>query len=117
MLRQLDRRNSAGMTTTLEWDSETGRVLVRCEHEHAVDQPLLCYPVAPPDARCSFLHPFVATPLDEPRLSQSDQAPTPGSDRAADLQATDETENTDARHQRWYHRRPILRPPYRSDGT
>jgi hypothetical protein len=126
MLRQLDQRSSAGMTITLEWDSETDLVWVRCEDEHTVDKPLLCYPVEPRDARFAFLHPFAATPLDEPRwlhegpspyanddrarwLSESNQARTPGY-RAADLEVTDETENTNARRRRWYHLLPILRP-------
>jgi hypothetical protein len=65
MLRQLDQRNSAGLTITLEWDSDTDQVLVRCEDEHTGDQPLLCYPVEPTEARFAFLHPFTASPLRE----------------------------------------------------
>jgi hypothetical protein len=57
MLRELDQRRSAGLVVTLEWDSDTDTVSVRCEHEHSDVQPL-CYPVEPHDARRAFLHPF-----------------------------------------------------------
>jgi len=62
MLRQLDQRNSAGLTITLQWDSETDQVSIRCEDGHTGDEPLLCYPVEPREARFAFLHPFAAMP-------------------------------------------------------
>jgi hypothetical protein len=31
MLRELEQRTCNGLTVTLEWDSETGRLQVRCE--------------------------------------------------------------------------------------
>jgi hypothetical protein len=58
MVRQLDQRQSDGLMVTLEWNSDTGGVQVRCEDERSPDQPPLCFAVAPPDARTAFLHPF-----------------------------------------------------------
>lgn len=59
MVRQLDERHHGGLTVTLEWDSATDRVQIRCEDERAPDCPPLCFRVDPPDARRAFLHPFV----------------------------------------------------------
>jgi hypothetical protein len=123
MLRQLDQRNTAGITVTLEWDSETDQVLVRCEDEDTDGQPLLCYPVDPHDARFAFLHPFAASPLHEPRSldvgpgryanddrppprSVANDARTPYSAQAADLDVDVETENNNSPRRRWYHLRP-----------
>jgi len=58
MLRQLDQRHSDGLTVTLEWDSDTGGVQVRCEDERLPDRPPLRFVVPPPEARTAFLHPF-----------------------------------------------------------
>lgn len=58
-LRQLDQRTGDGLTVTLEWDSETGRVQVRVEEDRSPDKPPLCFAVEPWDARAAFLHPFV----------------------------------------------------------
>jgi hypothetical protein len=58
MIRQLDQRQTVGLTVTLEWDSETGQVLVRCEDGGSLDRPPVCFVVAPRDARSAFLHPF-----------------------------------------------------------
>jgi hypothetical protein len=97
MLRQLDQRNSAGIRITLEWDSDADRVFVRCEDEHAGDQPLLSYPVAPHDARFAFLHPFAANP------SVDSHAPTSDSDDVASFDGTHATKPIDGRRRRWYH--------------
>lgn len=126
MLRQLDQRNTAGITITLEWDSETDQVLVRCEDEHTDAQPLLCYPVDPHDARFAFLHPFAAKPLHEPRAldagpspyandrpprrSVANHPPTPHPAHLAGLDVTDETENNNSRRRRWYHLWPTAQP-------
>ncbi len=126
MLRQLDQRNTAGLTITLEWDPETDQVLVRCEDEHAGGQPVLCYPVDPRDARFAFLHPFAANPLHEPRpvdvgptryanddrppgRSVANHARTVHPAHVGGLDVTDETENNNSRRRRWYHLRPVLR--------
>jgi hypothetical protein len=58
MIRQLDQHQTSDLTVTLEWDSETGQVPVRCECERVPDRPPVCFEVAPPDARRAFLHPF-----------------------------------------------------------
>jgi hypothetical protein len=58
MLRQLDQRESDGVTITLEWDPETNHVQIRCEDEQMPEPLLLCYPVEPRDARLAFLNPF-----------------------------------------------------------
>ena len=62
MLRQLDQRNSSGLTITLQWDSETDRVFIQCEDKQTGNEPPLCYPVEPREARFAFLHPFAAMP-------------------------------------------------------
>jgi hypothetical protein len=58
MLRELEQRTYNGLTVTLEWDSETGRVQVRCEDDRSPDDPPLCVSVKPRHARLAFLHPF-----------------------------------------------------------
>jgi hypothetical protein len=58
MLRELAERQHDGLTVTLEWDSVTGHVQVRCEDERSPDRPPLCYKVDPRDALRAFLHPF-----------------------------------------------------------
>ena len=57
MLRQLDQRESDGVTITLEWDSDTGDVLVRCEDSGARARRSRCSRVEPQQARYAFLHP------------------------------------------------------------
>ncbi len=57
MLRELDQRTHDGLTVTLEWDSDTDRVQVRCEDQRSQDPPL-CISVEPSDARVAFMHPF-----------------------------------------------------------
>jgi hypothetical protein len=58
MLRQLAERQHAGLTVTLEWNSVTDQVQVRCEDERSPDRPPLCFKVDPRDALRAFLHPF-----------------------------------------------------------
>jgi hypothetical protein len=58
MLRQLAERRQAGLTVTLEWNSVTDHVQVRCEDERSPDGPPLCFKVDPRDALRAFLHPF-----------------------------------------------------------
>jgi hypothetical protein len=62
MLRELDQSICHGLTITLEWEPDTDRLLVWCEDDRSPDRPPLCYPVAPPDARRAFLHPFAYAP-------------------------------------------------------
>jgi hypothetical protein len=89
MLRQLDQRHGDGLTVTLEWDPETDRVQVRCEDQRSPDQPPLCYPVDPRDARLAFLHPFALyQPNDIGPLGENPQA--------------GKTERTDSARRRWY---------------
>ncbi len=66
MLRQLDQREADGLTVTLEWDSDTGDLLVRCD-EHTTYRPRLCCRVDPQDARFAFLHPFALGTLGQIR--------------------------------------------------
>ena len=132
MLRQLDQRDTAGMTITLEWDSETDQVSVRCEDERTDAHALLCYPLAPHDARFAFLHPFAASPLHEPRPldagpsrnANDDRPPlrpvatharTPGSADGAGIDVADETESKNSRRRRWSRLRPSPGP--HSDRT
>jgi hypothetical protein len=127
MLRQLDQRNTAGMTITLEWDSATNQVLVTCVDGHAGHAPLLCYPVEPRDARSAFLHPFAATRLSEsraveegpsrcangdrlPKQSLDNHPGTSDSDYGAGPNVTDATDNPKGRRRRWFELRPTLRP-------
>jgi hypothetical protein len=127
MLRQLDQRNTAGMTITLEWDSATNRVFVTCVNGHAGHEPLLCYPVEPRDARFAFLHPFAATGLSEsrsveesptryaigdwlPKQSPDNHSGTSDSDYGDGLDVTDATDNSQPRRRRWFDLRPSLRP-------
>jgi hypothetical protein len=58
MIRQLDQRQTAGLTVTLEWNSETGQVLVRCDDGRSPDRPPVCFAVPPRHARSAFMHPF-----------------------------------------------------------
>ena len=59
MLRQLAERQHSGLTVTLEWNSVTDQVQVRCEDERSPDCPPVCFKVDPRDALHAFLHPFV----------------------------------------------------------
>jgi hypothetical protein len=96
MLRELDERKNSGLTVTLEWDTETGLVQVRCEDERSGDQPPLCYPVAPCDAWLAFLHPFAMCPLGVINSRIENR-----SDCAADSSSSGPTPD---RARRWYHR-------------
>jgi hypothetical protein len=58
MLRELEQRTGNGLTVTLEWDSDTDRLQVRCEDDRSPDDPPFCFPVEPRRARLAFLHPF-----------------------------------------------------------
>jgi hypothetical protein len=109
MLRELDQRTSHGLTITLQWNSETDRVLVRCDDEDAPGPPLLSYPVEPHDARYAFLHPFSATMLDAGNAAEQ------GSDRPQVVgYDADEAEVSNDRPYRWYRLR--LKPRGR-DGV
>ena len=127
MLRQLDQRNTAGMTITLEWDSATNRVFVTCVDGLAGHEPLLCYPVEPRDARFAFLHPFAATRLSKsrsveegpsryangdwlPKQSLDNHPGTSDSDYGDGLDVTDATDHSQPRRRRWFDLRPSLRP-------
>jgi hypothetical protein len=57
MLRQLDQRQADGLTITLEWDSDTGDVLVRCEDRLGGDRRSRCSRVEPQHAGFAFLYP------------------------------------------------------------
>jgi hypothetical protein len=126
MIRQLDQRTGDGLTVTLEWDSDTDRVLVRCDDESA-GGPVLRYPVRPCDARLAFLHPFAARPLAEvrpaewptphrdedpplPGRPEPNRAPAAGGNHLADHGETDDMNDTLNRRRRWYHLRPRPRP-------
>jgi hypothetical protein len=61
MFRQLDERHSAQLTVSLEWDSATGDVQVRCE-DHDSPEDSFFYLVDPESALFAFLHPFALRP-------------------------------------------------------
>jgi hypothetical protein len=102
MLRELDQRKGGGLTVTLEWDSETGDVQVRCEDEHSSDRPLLCYRVRSCDARRAFLHPFATCALgDTQRTLEHDLVAAPDHEC--------QSEPADDRRRRWYQARASTR--------
>jgi len=88
MLHELDQRKGDGLTVTLEWDSHTGHVQVRCQDERSPDHNLLCYPVAPCNARLAFLHPFALSPFVERSHPEDLQAGFAGATAAGDAPAT-----------------------------
>jgi hypothetical protein len=47
MVRELDQRRCAGLIVTLEWDSDTDQVRVRCEDEHTPAGPRSVIPSSP----------------------------------------------------------------------
>jgi hypothetical protein len=95
MFRELDQRRCAGLIVTLEWDSDTDQVQVRCEDELTPAGPPLCYPVEPGDARIALLHPFAFHPRE--------------GTNSTDAMPRRESEETSARRRRrWY--RPWSKP-------
>lgn len=98
MFRQLDERHGAQMTVTLEWDSTTGDVQVRCEdHDSPADS--FSYLVDPREAPNAFLHPFVFRP--GPKKQEGDEHSRP---RA----------NHRVKRRRWFRRRPETEPAVQS---
>jgi hypothetical protein len=92
MLGELDQRKCDGLIVTLEWDSETDQVQLRCEDEHSPARPSLCYPVEPCDARLAFLHPFALRPREE-------------TSSTGDRPQAESYEPTGRRRRRWYRSR------------
>jgi hypothetical protein len=95
MFREIDQRRCAGLIVTLEWDSDTDQVQVRCEDEHTPPGPPLCYPVEPGAARIAFLHPFAFRPRE-------------GTNSTGDMPRTESDEAPARRRRRWY--RPWSKP-------
>jgi hypothetical protein len=96
VLRELDQRRAGGLTVTLEWNTESGLVQIRCEDERTPHTAPLCYPVAPRDAWVAFLHPFARSP---PSAIRS--IPAARSDDGPDLSFSLATRDPS---RRWYRR-------------
>lgn len=95
MFRELDQRRCGGLIVTLEWDSDTDQVRVRCEDQHTPGGPPLCYPVEPGTARLAFLHPFAFHPREEVNETGA-------------MAQAESDETTERRRRRWY--RPWSKP-------
>lgn len=99
MLRELDQRTNAGLTVTLEWDSETDHVLVRCEDDRSPDHPGIRYLVDPAGARDAFLHPFTRADARAPAQSSPAGIADPPPEARGAIEATANPVS------RWYQRR------------
>jgi hypothetical protein len=89
MLRELDQRECDGLTVTLEWDSDTNQVQVRCHDERTPSRPPLCYHVEPGDARLVFRYAFALQPIEE--RGSPDPAPE-----------AEPNQTAERRHRRWF---------------
>lgn len=103
MLRQLDQRQSDGLTVTLEWDATTGQVWVRCEDWRSPEESF-SYLVGPDRARLAFLHPFAMRPSSQ-ELQRSPSSPV-------NSQRTDTN-----RRRRWRDQRPATEADGPGDYT
>jgi len=108
VLRQLDQRNDDGLTVTLEWDPDTGRIQVRAENQREPDWPSACFVVEPGDARFAFLHPFAVRTLHEiraltePRPVEAAVPRIPTEHHTAGSDDDDGAPVADDRRWRWY---------------
>jgi hypothetical protein len=67
VLRQLDQRDADGLTVTLEWDTDTGDLSVRCKDDCDGDRLPRCFRVDPQNARFAFLYPSALRTLEQIR--------------------------------------------------